>query len=257
MADAPKKTSSSGKGLTKKAGPLPVWGWFAFAGGGFLVYRFIKARQSAGAVNAASGTTGGDLIPNDIGLPSSTGGTTATFTSVGAWTEALLENLTQAGISPGDAYTAAQAYLNGTCVTQGAYNAIAAAILSPNVGLPPGFYSPPSLSVCPTATTTTGTTTPSSGGGSPVATVAAALTQIDATAWPKIVAYGTDANAGTDFTEIGVVNNGQYQGKAAKSGAPVWAGVDGGYAQGFNLSTLPNGTILYGASALAPQGYYA
>lgn len=164
MADAPKKTSSSGKGLTKKAGPLPVWGWFAFAGGGFLVYRFIKARQSAGAVNAASGTTGGDLIPNDIGLPSSTGGTTATFTSVGAWTEALLENLTQAGISPGDAYTAAQAYLNGTCVTQGAYNAIAAAILSPNVGLPPGFYSPPSLSVCPTATTTTGTTTPSSGG---------------------------------------------------------------------------------------------
>lgn len=33
--------------LTKKAGPLPVWAWGALAGGGIVVFRFIRARSDA------------------------------------------------------------------------------------------------------------------------------------------------------------------------------------------------------------------
>jgi hypothetical protein len=89
-----------------------------------------------------------------------------------------------------------------------------------------------------------------------VAAVATALAQINASAWPTIVKFGQDANAASDFVPIGVVNNGVYTGKAAQAGAPVWAGALGGYAQGYNTSTLPNGTVIYGAATLANQGYY-
>jgi hypothetical protein len=259
MADAPKKAASKGKGIGTKLGPLPYWGWALVGGGTFLTYRFLRARSAASAAagtSAAQGLTGGTLIPNDIGLPSGTANAQATFSTVAGWQEALLQFLTGNGMSPGDAFSAAEGYLGGTCVSQAAYNGLAAAFISPNVGLPPGFTSPPPLSVCPQIQQTPTPSQPNpqpSGGGA----VATALAQIDAGAWPSIIKFGQDANAATDFTQIGVVNNGVYSGKAAKAGAPVWAGEYGGYAQGFNMSTLPNGTIIYGASTLDKQGYYA
>lgn len=259
MADAPKK-AAKGKGVSTRLGPLPYWGWALVGGGTFLAYRFLRARSAANASNAASGTTGGGLIPNDIGLPSVTGGTTASFSSIPAWTEAMLSFLTGNGMSPGDAYSAATSFINGNCVSQAAYNALAAGLNSPNVGLPPGFFSSPTLTVCPqtqqTSTPVGGGTTasnpnpPPSGGA-----VATALAQIDAAAWPKIVKFGQDANAATDFTQIGVVNGGVYSGYNVTHGAPVYAGVLGGYAQGTNFATLPDGTKIYAPTTLIQQGY--
>lgn len=137
MADAKKK--SGGNPVTKKAGPLPVWGWFAVAGGTYLVYRYLKAREAAGAATAASGTTGGTLIPNDIGLPSTTSTSAAgTFSSTADWTQAALTYLTGQGLDSADAYNALTSYINGNCVSAAGYQAVASALSSSDVGLPPG-----------------------------------------------------------------------------------------------------------------------
>ena len=148
-------TKTSGTGLKKKAGPLPIWGWFGVAAGTYLLYRWYSARQAANAATAASGTTGGTLIPNDIGLPAASSTGAGTFTSMAAWQQAFLTFLTGNGLSPGDALNAVSAYTQGNCVSQSAYNALAAGLSSSSVGLPPGFTAPPTLSVCPSSTTTT------------------------------------------------------------------------------------------------------
>ncbi len=254
---AEKKAASGGKGLKKKLGPLPYWGWGAVGAGTFLVYRYLKARSAANANTAASGLTGGSLIPNDVGLPNPQNEPAGNFSSVAAWTQAALAFLTSGGMNPADALNAVTSWLNGNCVSQAAYNGLGQALASNQVGLPPGFTSVPTLSVCPSGaqTPTQGNPSPAPGGPGPVATVTKALADIDAQAWPLIVKFGQDPNAATDFTQIGVVNNGVYSGYNVTHGAPIYAGLLGGYAQDFNMSTLPNGTIIYAPSTLIQQGY--
>lgn len=49
-----------GNFLTRKAGPLPVWGWAAIGAGGYLLYRWYSSRSSASttaATTAAAGTS--------------------------------------------------------------------------------------------------------------------------------------------------------------------------------------------------------
>jgi hypothetical protein len=254
-------SKGTGKGLSKKVGPLPVWGWGAAGVSSLLIVRYLRARSSANASVAANGTTGDTLTPSEesalaalegAGTTSSATSSFPNFSSTAQWFEAGLEFLTGNGVDAGDAYNGLNAYLNGNCVSQAAYTAISQMLASTSVGLPPGFSAPPTLSVCASPVATS--TNPSPAASTPAASI---LQEIDASAWPQIVKFGTDANAGTDFVPIGVVNNGVYSGKAAKSGAPVWAGVLGGYAQGTNFATLPNGTVIYGASTLNGQGYYS
>jgi hypothetical protein len=152
MATAPKK-SGGGNALTKKAGPLPRWGWVAVGGGAYLVYRFVKARSAAASSTAASGTTGGTTTTGGAG----------TFSSIADWTQAALDFGASNGLDPGDAFNQIQAYLNGNCVTQAGYNFLSAAFANTSIGLPPAAFDTaqlPTLSVCPGATTTTPPTTP-------------------------------------------------------------------------------------------------
>lgn len=152
MPDAKKK---GGNPLTRRLGPLPIWGWAAAGGGGFILYRFVRARRATGAAIAATGTTGGGAtgtIPiGGTGVTSPIGTAAGTFASVAAWEQAMLTFLTGNGLSPGDAFSAVTSFLNGNCVSQAAYNAISQALVSSSVGLPPGFSatSTPTLSVCP------------------------------------------------------------------------------------------------------------
>ena len=239
MADAAKK--GTGKGLTKKVGPLPVWGYAAAGAGGFLIYRYLKARSAAAASTAASGTTGGTTIPNDLGLEG-TQSTQASFSTVAAWETALLDYLTGNGMDPADAFTAAQAYLGGTCVSQAAYNGLASAFISPNVGLPPGFTSPPALSVC---AATQQTPTPSGGSAAPSnpnppASTASALPAINAALYPVKVLFGQYSPG--DYTKIGTFTNGTYSGYNVSGGAPVYLNVDGGFVQDFDTATV-NGDV--------------
>jgi hypothetical protein len=245
-------TKSGGGGLKKKAGPLPVWGWVAVAGGTFVVYRFLKARSAASAAagtSAAQGLTGGSLIPNDIGLPSGTSNTggAGTFSSVAAWTQALLTSLVAGGMSPGDSYTAAQAFLNGNCVSQAAYTGIATALESGSVGLPPGYTAPPALSVCPS---TTQTPTPTNPTPAPAAQ-ATALPWVNSNTYQQIVHYGQYSPS--DYTKIGTYTNGVYSGANVGGGAPVYGTAYGGFFQGFNPATY-NGDV-YIPTALYDLGY--
>jgi hypothetical protein len=147
------ETSSSGKGLKKKLGPLPLWGWGASAVGVFLVYRYLKARNAAAAA-AASGLSGGSLPPNAIGnpppgSPGSAASGAGTFSSIAAWEQAGLTFLVAGGLSPGQAFNSLNNWLQGNCVSQAAYNALSAMIVSSSVGLPPGYSNIPTLTVCP------------------------------------------------------------------------------------------------------------
>lgn len=160
MAEA-KKSGGKGKGISKKLGPLPYWGWAAVGAGTFIVYRYVKARNAASAANAASGLTGGSLIPNNIGLPTATNTPAGNFSSVTSWTQAALAALTSGGMNPADALNAITSFLNGNCVSQAAYNGLGQALNSTSVGLPPGYSAVPTLSVCPSPAQTPTTTNPS------------------------------------------------------------------------------------------------
>lgn len=152
------------KGLKAKAGPLPVWGWAAVAAGGFVIYRYIRNRQSAAASTAASGTTGGTTIPTDL-LGTSTSSTPTTYDTLAEWEQAAISQLSGQGLGGADAANAIGNWLNGTCVSASVYNQLSGVITT--TGLPPGYDSTtlPALTVCPstnqTPTTTTSTTTTS------------------------------------------------------------------------------------------------
>jgi len=63
---APPRTSGGGKlgaVLTRKAGPLPVWGWGTLATGLAITYYVIKSRKSAAATAASATTAPADTTP--------------------------------------------------------------------------------------------------------------------------------------------------------------------------------------------------
>jgi hypothetical protein len=227
-----------GKGISKRVGPLPYWGWAAVGAGTFVLYRYLRARSSANAALVASGTTGGTTIPGDL---AAAGGAVATgagsFASQGAWEQAMLTYLTGNGISPTAAYAGLTSWLDGNCVSSTLYNGISAALTSSSVGLPPGFSNPPVLSVCPTSPNPPPPPPP------PGKVDPYSLPHIDSRSWPQILRFG-QYGAG-EFTKIGVVNNGVYTGKNVTGGVPVFAGGFGGFFQGFITSKLPNGTGIY------------
>ncbi len=237
------KKAAKGKGISKKLGPLPYWGWAAVGAGTFLVYRYVRARNAATAANAASGLTGGSLIPNDIGLAPTQATPAGNFASVSSWTQAAISFLTSGGMNPADALNAVTSWLNGNCVSQAAYNGLGQAIASTSVGLPPGYSQVPSLSVCSSAPATAGPAAPTP------ATPPPSLPQLNAQSFPLKVLFGQYSPS--DYTQIGTVTNGVYQGKNVTGGAPVYANVFGGFVQDFNMATLPSGTGIYIPSNLS------
>jgi hypothetical protein len=254
-----KPAKAGGSGVSKKLGPLPYWGWGAVGIGTYVIYRYLKARSAAESALTASGTTGGTTIPaGALQTASSTASGQGTFGSTSAWVQAALDYLTSNGVDGGDAFNGITAYLNGNCVSQTVYNGLSSAFSNTSIGLPPSAFNSatlPPLTVCPAAQQTPTPSNPAPAAPSPVATVVSQLADIQASAWPTIVKFGQDPNAATDFTQIGVVNNGVYSGYNVTHGAPVYAGAFGGYAQDFDEATLPNGTAIYAPTTLINQGY--
>lgn len=146
MADAPAKKKKG-----KKIGPLTPVGWGAVAVGVFGVYWYIKKRAAATSSTAASGTTGGTTIP------AGTTGTSTVYSTLADYEQALISALTGSGLGGADALNGVTNWLNGNCVSSAQYNGISAAISQGSIGLPPGFSSIPTLSVC--------SSSPGSGGG--------------------------------------------------------------------------------------------
>lgn len=234
MPDAKPK----GKGISKKLGPLPYWGWGAVGVGTYLVYRYLRARSAANAGIAASGTTGGTLIPNDIGLPAATAIGAGTFSSQAGWEQAALTFLTGNGQSPGDALNGINQWLQGNCVSEAAYNAISQALVSTSVGLPPGYTTLPTLSVCPAPQQTP---TPSNPSPAPAAP-SLALPLLNAQSFAKQVLFGQYAPG--DYTQVGQYVNGVYTGANVGGGAPVYLNAFGGFVQDFNPQTANGGVYV-------------
>jgi hypothetical protein len=183
MPDQPKQ---GGNVATKKLGPLPRWGWVAVAGGVYLVYRYYESYKANQAASAASGTTGGTTIPADVGTSSGSGVTSsvANFASLEAWEQAAISALGQTpGYSSADALNDISSWLNGSCVSATGYSAIGSLISNPSIGLPPGFSTVPTLSVCSNTSTTSSTTITSTTSGSTGATTPA-TTGTEATTTP-------------------------------------------------------------------------
>ncbi len=144
---------SAGSGLSKKLGPLPVWGWGAASAAAYLVFRYYKSR-SAAASTAGSSIPVTTSQPIDTGTGGSGSGSgLPIFNSVGAWINAAITKMSGSGVGAGDAYNGVNAWLAGSCVDQAVYNALSSALTA--LGTPPGFAQGPALTVCPTSTGTT------------------------------------------------------------------------------------------------------
>lgn len=140
------ETKSKGKGITKRVGPLPVWGYGAVGVGAFLIFRLLKSRSKGGTASAANIPLSGG-----IGIPAGQSGVgPQTFASFGGWQQAAIAAMAGGVLSPADALNGLTSWINGQCVTAGQYNGISSIITT--VGLPPGFSSVPTLSVCPAPT---------------------------------------------------------------------------------------------------------
>lgn len=168
--------------FTQKIGPLPAVAWAGMAGGTFVVYRYIKARQQA-----ASGATTGQVVDTqsegfglsqDSATPwGSTGGggtsggsSVVTPTTTGGAPQTNVDWGTLAenwgigqGFNPTDVATALGSYLYGTGQT---LNSTQSAILQaalhqfggPPEGIiipPPTTSAPPIVTVAPSAPTPT------------------------------------------------------------------------------------------------------
>ena len=138
MAEAKAKT-----GIGKKVGPLPVWGYGAVGVGAFLVFRLLRSRKSSGTTTATPlsggiGIPGGQVAGNVSGLP--------VFSSFSSWEQAAISAMAGGQLDPATALNGLTSWINGQCVTQNQYAGISSIIET--VGLPPGFSSVPTLSVC-------------------------------------------------------------------------------------------------------------
>jgi len=72
--------------LTRKVGPLPVYGWGIAVVGAIIVVVIVKSRSSAPSGNAVSGTgdTSGSSGDSSLGASGSTGGTSSAAPGTGA-----------------------------------------------------------------------------------------------------------------------------------------------------------------------------
>jgi hypothetical protein len=239
---------ASGHGLTKKLGPLPIWAWAAVVLGSYLLYHYLKNRNSSAAGSPAGTVAGGTGAPslglqigpggqiidpttgNVIGTVGSPGGTGTNTTTVQGWIAAVQNALQGLGYDNNAMNQALQDYVAGKPLSQQEYNIIESAIKT--VGGAPASLGNPILAP-----------TPPTPPAPPVQTPTTQLPAVNSNLWPQIIKYGEWT--GAQFTKIGTVNNGQYSGINVTGGVPVYANVFGGLAQGFDMATLPSGTDLY------------
>lgn len=260
------ETDSGGSGLQKRMGPLPLWGWIVVVVGGLIVYKIIKSRSSSSSSTVTGGTQGnnalplfgtegfgtnpaGQIVDNATGdiLGSFPGGTnttgnSGTGTSTSAqWFSNAQQALFNLGYDNAAVDQALQDYAAGNQLPQNEYGIIEAAIRL--TGNPPSGIALPSLQSTPTPTPQ-----------APAAPQAPAVLQyLNAQSFPIQVLFGQYGP--NDYTQVGVVNNGQYSGNPVNGGAPVYAGLFGGMEQDFNMTTLPNDTKIYVPTSLINQGY--
>ena len=117
--------------LTKKLGPLPVWGWAIAIVAGYLVYRWWKDRSAGTAPQSiTSGTSTGIAVTRASQAPFITSGRGNTTSSTGTgstWVAKAQAALQGIGYTSGTVDKALQAYVSGSGMNQSQHNIVTAA----------------------------------------------------------------------------------------------------------------------------------
>jgi hypothetical protein len=252
--------------LDEKLGPLSRKAWIGVGLATGIVYYLYKRHESASSASSADALEGGDTVPTDTS--GSTSSTANSFSTIGAWEAAAIAAMTGPGYSSAQALNDLTSWLAGQCVSAAGYNAISSIIGNASVGLPPGYNSLPAITVCPSsstpAPTSTTTSTSTTSGGSNfwagvVGSTDSALAKLDPNSFQHQYNFGSytfsPGGPGTQFTQVGTIVNGHYQGANILNGAPAYAEAFGALVQDFDPSKLPNGTAVYVPTYLVQQGY--
>jgi hypothetical protein len=149
--------ASEGKAKTpKKFLGLSPLTWGAIVGGAGAIYLYVAKKKSS-ATAASTGTSDGQTTPYAVETTGASGPST-----LPEWISAALGSITNGGYSPTQALNDINSWLGGSCVSAAGYTALGGIVET--LGLPPGYSTVPTLSVCQSAagTTTTGTSTTTS-----------------------------------------------------------------------------------------------
>ena len=116
-------SSPSGNVLTRKAGPLPVWGWVVVVVGGYLIYRRLsgKSSSSAGTAGSATGASGSGYYPFP-GSGGASGGGGGGNPDLGTQPTGA-GSVSSAAVSPGNAGTGSAAVSPGNTGAAGLQSA--------------------------------------------------------------------------------------------------------------------------------------
>jgi hypothetical protein len=242
--------------LDKKLGPLSRKAWIGVAAGTVGVYYLYRRYEASVAARSSSALLGGSTVPTDTGGSVST--TSPSFSTLGAWEAAAIAAMTGPGYNNAQALNDINAWLAGSCVSAAGYTALSSILGNQSIGLPPGYTSLPAIQVCSSSQNPA----PPAGGGGPANPGPAApnaLQQLEAEAFPHQYNFGSytfsPGGPGTQFTQVGTIQNGKYNGAQVLAGAPVYAGVFGALVQNFTPSKLPNGVGVYVPTYLVNEGY--
>jgi hypothetical protein len=256
--------------LDQKLGPLSRKAWIGVAGATVAVWYLWRRHEASTAAGTATALSGGDTIPGDSSTDGSVTSTANTFSTIGAWETAAIAAMTSPGYSDAQALNDLTSWLGGQCVTSAGYNAISSIIGNASVGLPPGYNSLPSLSVCPQAAAPTPPAAPVAAPTAPavpapnpiVGDFDSDLAMLNWESFAQKVTSGFQlqgagaTTGGPDsYTQVGTWQGTQgYSGQKVLNGAPVYAYVNGILQQG-NMGLVPVGSPIYVPTSLVAQGY--
>lgn len=220
MAQNPPE-QGQGSFLTRKVGPLPMWGWIAVAVVGFYLYSKITG-SGASTSTAASGTT----VPNQA--------TETITTPYGSYTGPAQGGIPQSILTGGGGVTTPSTPITSPSV--------------PSMPVSPSQPSTPTQPTTPTSPGTTSTGTPGSGGNSTPPTTSSSP-------YPGY----TLLTSNVAQTVQNDLNSGQPVYFSGGAGQPLYEVVDSGPNTGWALSTpsgnqpLPSSA---GGSPGSPSGFY-
>ena len=110
--------------MKKKVGPLTGTGWLiAGISVGVVYYVYSRIKGAGSASTGANVLAGGSGNPpaNSVTSPASA---TPTFSTMGQWVDAAINDMTGNGLDPQDAFNAVQNWINGVCVSASQYQAL-------------------------------------------------------------------------------------------------------------------------------------
>jgi hypothetical protein len=264
----------NGHGLTKKVGPLPVWGWAVVIVGAYLLYHYLHNRSSSAAstvIPDSGANPSNALVGGDSGTSTTSTGSTGTATAAD-WIFNAQQYLLALGYDQSSIDTAFQDWTSGNPLTSTDVGILDSAVNGN--GAPPAGL--PVITLGTSGSTATAGTTAASTGGAGVSSP----TEATPPALPSVLPAGTniigdvvsifaDGAGWTYVTNKGYVYNtggsnyyggtnggeiGGIPGSNIVNAEPITSGPDTG---GYVLYNAAGQTYKFGPTQNAATGQYA